>query len=637
MMGFMNPNLDPPPIRVNYVYFSIFLTLLLFTSACSMILKENMIGSRFFFFFYAIGQAVLEVVLFIFGAWLVHRLFGRLCFWLFVGASFVVSMLHILDFMLDRVLDMSVFHTIAFIYDESFDNFLYLLDASGVPLWLWAIFFGLLACLPLFGMAIYKSADWLSHKRPIFVRQEVFLQAFVCIPAALLFWDFSASRMIHPDAYTTFRKSLPWKHTFFQPKAVKLTSGKLAPLPSEADITRQIDATFIIPSTKPSIFLFVTESLREDFITQETAPHLAQFRDDNIHGETSLSNANGTMISWFSIFHSQFPFLWNNIKKSGWKSGSPALALFKKIGYKIRVYSAAELGYYGMHQLIFGQDQHLADSFQIFEHSAPKPACQADKKALQTLQADLAQHPELAQGHVFIIFLDSTHFDYSWPRDTPSKFIPFGSEVSYFQAYQSQKNIGLIKNRYRNAIHYVDSLFGNFLTFVPKDAFIAFMGDHGEEFFDQGHLFHNSHLSKSQTSVPIYLKIKGQKKTVPLLSQMDVMPTLLDGVVGETFPFLQGESALRERKWPFVTIARFNAGRSPYEWCLHNGKAKLIVQFENRKNITESNNLHILSLRSAQDISFPKHVNVLESSVQEQFKLGLDRLFIPSRDAKGLK
>ena len=85
MMGFMDPNRDPPPIRVNYVYFSIFLTLLLFTSACSMILKENMMGSRFFFFFYAIGQAVLEVFLLIFGAWLVRRLFGRLCFWLFVS------------------------------------------------------------------------------------------------------------------------------------------------------------------------------------------------------------------------------------------------------------------------------------------------------------------------------------------------------------------------------------------------------------------------------------------------------------------------------------------------------------------------------------------------------------------------
>ncbi|HEV7736551.1 MAG TPA: hypothetical protein VGO47_04165, partial [Chlamydiales bacterium] len=252
MMGFMNPNLDLPPIRVNYVYFSIFLTLLLFTSACSMILKENMVGARFFFFFYAIGQAVLEVFLFIFGAWLVRHLLGRLCFWLFVGASFVISILHLLDFMLDRVLDMSVFHTIAFVYDESFDNFLYLLDASGVALWIWAIFFGLLACLPLFGMAIYKSADWLSHKRSIFVRQEAFLQAFVCIPAALLFWDFSASRMIHPDAYTTFRKSLPWKHTFFQPKAVKLASGQLAPLPSEVDIARQIEATLFIPSTKPS-------------------------------------------------------------------------------------------------------------------------------------------------------------------------------------------------------------------------------------------------------------------------------------------------------------------------------------------------------------------------------------------------
>jgi hypothetical protein len=526
------------------------------------------------------------------------------------------------------VLDLSVFHTIDFVFDESFDNFIYLLDASGVPLWQWAIFFGLLFSLPLIGIAIYKGTDWLTRNRPIALRREFFLQAFVCIPAALLFWDFSASRMIHPDAYTTFRKSLPWKQTFFQPKSVTLLSGKLIPPKSEEEIALAIDATKPLSRDKPSIFLFVAESLRADFITTETAPNLARFRDDNIHGDISLSNANATMISWFSIFHSQFPYLWNKTKQSGWKLGSPPLALFKKLGYKIRVYSAAQLGYYGMNELIFGENLHLADSFQIFDHTAPKRACHADREALRTLEADLVANPNLAKGHVFIVFFDSTHFDYSWPRETPAKFSPFGSEISYFQAYQSQKNIELIKNRYRNAIHYIDSLFGSFLQFVPSDAFIVFTGDHGEEFFDQGHLFHNSHLSRAQTSIPIYMKIKNYKFKSPLLSQMDIMPTLLDGVLGKTSPILQGESALRERQWPYVAIARFNASRSPYEWCLHNGKAKLVLQFTNRKNILESKTMDVLSLRSHQDSSFPEYKKDMEAWVQDHFGPAFDRLFM---------
>lgn len=617
-----------PSFRINYLYFGVFLALLLFISICSMLLKEGMTGSRFFFLFHAGGQAVLEVLLFVLGAWLIRQVLGRLCFWLFVGFSFVISIVHILEFMLDRVLDMSILQTLAFVYDESFDNFLYLLDASGVPLWLWAVFFSLLACLPLIGMAIYKISDWIIQKRPLFIRHETLLQACVCIPAALLFWDFSASRMIHPDSYTTFRRSLPWKQTFFHPRAVEFASGKLNPALNEQQIGELIAKTELSIEQKPSVFLFVTESLRGDFITEEIAPHLTKFRDENIRGEISLSNGNGTHLSWFSIFHSQFSFLWNKTKKAGWKSGSPALALLKNHGYKIRVYSAAQLGYYGMGELIFGEKNHLADSFQIFEHSAPKPACYADRDAIEAMRKDLREDPSLARGNVFVIFLDSTHFDYSWPRDTTSKFRPFGSEITYFQAYQSQKNISLIKNRYRNAIHYVDSLFGQFLSFVPSDALIAFMGDHGEEFFDQGHLFHNSHLSKSQTSVPIFMKIRGQKKVVPMVSQMDVMPTLLDGIAGAKIPFLQGESVLRERVWPFVAIARFNAGRCPYEWCLHNGTTKLIMQFDNHNNITESTKIHLLSLKTHEDHSFPAREKALETRVEKPYKEAFDRLFM---------
>ena len=79
MMRFMEPNPNPAPIRINYLYFGLFLAILLFTATCSMVLKENMVGSRFFFFFHAIGQAVLETMLFIFGGFLLYTA-GKLLF-----------------------------------------------------------------------------------------------------------------------------------------------------------------------------------------------------------------------------------------------------------------------------------------------------------------------------------------------------------------------------------------------------------------------------------------------------------------------------------------------------------------------------------------------------------------------------
>jgi hypothetical protein len=306
--------------------------------------------------------------------------------------------------------------------------------------------------------------------------------------------------------------------------------------------------------------------------------------------------------------------------------GSPALALFKKMGYKIRVYSSAELHYYGMGHLLFGQDYYLTDSLQLFNHSPPKEAYIADREALHALQNDL-KNPAFQEGQFFIIFWDGTHFDYSWPKAEGAKFTPFATEFAYFKIFHSQMNIELIRNRYRNAVHHIDSLFGEFLQKAPEDALIAFTGDHGEEFFDHGHLFHLSHLVDAQTSVPLYLKLGTKKETVPMLTHIDIMPTLLDASLGITAPFLEGESIQRPKQWPFAVIARFNASQSPYEFCLHNGIHKLILQFNARKNIFASPNLKIMRVNGANDTSLQDNQGAVKDWIDAEFGPALNRLF----------
>ncbi|HEY4255328.1 MAG TPA: sulfatase-like hydrolase/transferase [Chlamydiales bacterium] len=627
MMRMMEPK---KPISVNYLYFGALFALLLLTSTGSVLLKEHLAGSRLFFWFYAVGQSALEVIAFTFIGWLIHRLLGKVGFWVFIGTTFLFFFLHAFDFLMDLVLDLSVWESIiAFVFDESLGNFFYLLDASGIPLWVWGLFFGALALLPVAGVFIYRATHWLSQKRGgLEVRPETFLQLFICIPAALFFWDYSASCIIRPDAYTEFTKSLPWKHTFLQPSAVRLSvQGELKKPLEEEKLAQAIQAFDGIATHKPNVFLFVVESLRSDIITPEIAPYLSRFRDENISGQVPLSNANGTHLSWFSIFHSQFSYSWSRVKNESRKMGSPALALFKKLGYQIRLYSAAQLNYYGMESLLFGENAQLLNSYQTFHHGEKKAPFESDAEAVHAVEKDLAANPELSQGQVFIIFLDSSHFGYSWDEKTPSKFAPFAKEFAYFKAIGSRKNIELVKNRYRNAVNYIDSLFGNFLTKAPQDALIAFTGDHGEEFLDHGHLFHGSHLTHEQTSVPLFMKIGTEKKQVALLSQMDIMPTLLDQITGKTASFLEGESALREKQWPFAVISRFNASRSPQEICLHNGRNKLIARFADCHRIFETKELQILSLRDVNDVPIQAASKDLEPWIQREFGPALSRLF----------
>lgn len=600
--------MDKRAIKVNYLYFGVFLILLLFTSGGGIFTKPPLSGSRFFFFLYALGQALFEVAAFMFIQWLCQRFLGKIASMLFIGITFTLLFFHLLDFVMDRILNLSAWETICFVFDETWDNFLYLLDASGVSFWIWMLCFSATALIPVLGALLYWWTEKFFPTKPLYIRYEHFLQTFICIPAALIFWEFSASSLLHPDAYTSFIKSIPWKLTFLSPKSVQYPLPAALQQPhDEIAVQKAIlqDKTWL--GVKPNIYLFIAESLREDFLTEDVAPHLYAFKQSAAPFSLTLSNANGSHLSWFSLFHSQFSYAWRIRQQMDWKMGSPPLALLKKWGYKIRVYSSAELNYYGMEEFLFGSKNHLVDSYQTFHHRSPVSAADSDEKTVAKWKEDLLNHPEWDQGQVFIFFWDSTHFNYSWPSDWKIKFTPIAKEIDYLKIFQSEEDIAKIKNRYRNAISYIDSLFGDFLHKVSlqKNAVIAFLGDHGEEFFEHGHLFHGSHLSQEQTHVPIYIKF-GQRKvdfTSKLVSQMDVFPSILHHLKGEKIPFLEGQSIFERNRWPYVVACRFNGGKTPYEFLIHNGAYKMIVQFPNRKNIFAQESLRVCSVSDLHDES----------------------------------
>ena len=615
---------------VNYLYFGIYFALVVLMSASGVFVKESLSGSRIFFFLYSVGQAALETTLLIFLAFFLRRLKSQIPFRLFIGATFVLLILHFFDFLMERILDLSVWETIGFVLDEDFSNFLFLLDASGLSLWIWFLGFSLLALLPLAGIFFYRITEKAIKKKPMPFHREKYLLALFSIPIALLFWDFSSYRIIHPDAYTDFLHCLPWKFTCLEPRAVVLPlSHRLKKPPSEEAVSAAIENDSTILKKKPNIYLFVVESLRRDLISEETAPALTAFGKEQPSIDFTLSNANGTNLSWFSIFHSQFPYCWGHLKESNWQMGSPSLALLKKWGYKIRVYTSAQLSYYRMDRLLFGKN--LLDSYQTFHHAPPLNAADADAKCLDQLQKDLAADPSLSEGQIFIVFWDATHFDYSWPKNWPPKFIPFSGEFAYFKCFYSNEEIELIKNRYRNSVHYIDSLFGNFLENLPRsdEAIVIFTGDHGEEFFEQGHLFHNSHLVQEQTLVPLYMKFGERKPEIKrrIASQIDIFPSLIDSLSGEVPSFLEGQSIFREEKRPFALFSRFNGGRNPFEFCIHNGQYKMTARFANRRDIFQSESLQIRSLRTADDKYLYREDKEIEAWVKSEFGPGLDRLF----------
>ena len=106
---------------------------------------------------------------------------------------------------------------------------------------------------------------------------------------------------------------------------------------------------------------------------------------------------------------------------------------------------------------------------------------------------------------------------------------------------------------------------------------------------------------------------------------MDIFPSLFHYLIGEDLmqPVLQGQSIFREDRWPFTLIARFNASRVPYEYCIHNDKNKLIFALSNDTDPFSSRELKILSKRNLHDDTLPQDA----SALQEEFGPALKHLF----------
>ena len=602
----------PPRSHINYFYFAVFFLVLSFTHVFQVFLIEN-VGQyeRLFYVGYALGQCLLETGILILIGQILRVRFSWKINRIFVVAMFIVLLIHTVDFPLVRIMDMTVWYALDFVLAESWANFVEMLKASNVSLISWVVA-GVVVCLiPMVGVVLFKVADRASKKRPVYLSFPTVAISLFSVALVMTILDyhmvgFNNEKMV---------KSLPWKTTLFSGSLPTVVLDKaLARKLPEHDYLVELENSQIRAVRKPNIYLFIVESLREDFLTPGIAPHLTDFREESGKFSRSISAANATQFSWFSIYHSVHAFHWEN--REHWERGSLPLQILKKAGYQIDVLSAARLSYYNMGERILGKDHQLADTFQVFDDFEENH--EKDAAAIKTL----LQNQE-TEGHVFLVFLDSTHFDYSYPEDAAIMAAPSG--IDYF-GVACRNGIAGVRQRYCNAVHFIDTLLGQFLSQVDSRAVVVVTGDHGEEFLEQENIFHASNLSMMQTRVPIYCKLG---HTVPhsqeLAAHVDIFPTILHHVLGENCfsHWFDGESLLEPRKNNFAISSRYNASRPPFEFLIYDGSHQLIGRFDQEKDIFHSKNLHLVSLKDETNQSLEIH----PQRVREDFKDAIDQLF----------
>jgi len=600
-------------IAVNYFYFGfIFFYLVILSIIHIMPLHAVSLKLNILFIAQAILQSFAEILLLLtLFLWIKQRFLKSL----YLGLLFFIVLMHFINHFLIHLMDTNLFFIFKMFFGAGVTNLVTMIKAININLAMTFLALAIMAITPVVGTIIYNVTHHLSQKKPLEISLLHIVRAFIVISITFVILDFSTKPLLSSETHRSYEKKLPLGLTFFKPTPHFITLP--SPIKKERDENKSFDA-FAKKDFKlkrsPNIYLFIVETFREDFINDTVTPNINKFKHNNIFFPYSFSNANSSQISWYAIFHANFPYYWRAQKG---QKGSLPLHILKKLGYKINVYCSADLQYFQMEQSLFGMNHTLIDNFYDFSKAgAPH---QRDKIVINKLIEDSKSFT--SSPTIFITFLDSPHSEYSWPQDETCKFVPYSTHINYLKLCYIQEELELVKNSYRNSIYYVDTLFGNFLKNLPtKNDVIVITGDHGEEFFEQGAMFHATHINSLQTRVPLYYKFPGEKRPKNTMTcHMDIFPSIIHYVTGQdNFKDLfDGESIFKKDKWPYVVCVKHNAGDTPQDFFIHTGEYKLMGYLENG---LKTKKINVISIHDVNDRSIPsKDKEILENTFKNAF------------------
>ena len=372
--------LSPEKGEINTVYFTVFLLFVIGMSLSHFFFwKAPLSGVPLFFFLHALGQCFLEAGILLLLGFLLKRWLPRWLFHAFIGFSFAILLAHFANFTIIRLMDATISYIFKYFFGSGVSHLSTAFQALNMNTTMVILIFSSLLLIPFLGIAFYRATEPLSKKIPWKPSLPRMILTLLAISGALFGLDLLFHPFLNHLAYAKYQKALPMGTTFLTP------SGAILALPSPLAKARDEEETHshlankqLRAALRPNIYLFIIETLRKDFITSDTAPHLSAFGEENISFPESFSNANGTHPSWFAILHAAYPYHWTHMRDA-WQHGSIPLQILKDFGYAIRVYSSADLRYFNMDQLLFGKDRKLVDQLEDYSQNRLIEPCERDR------------------------------------------------------------------------------------------------------------------------------------------------------------------------------------------------------------------------------------------------------------------
>jgi len=311
---------------------------------------------------------------------------------------------------------------------------------------------------------------------------------------------------------------------------------------------------------KYNVIILAVEGLRFDMLDPEIMPNTWKFSRQNLTFTNHYSGGNGSRFGIFSLFYGIHGSYWHNFLSH---RISPVMmdAMIEK-GYDFSILSSTMLTFPEFRKTAFIRvPSSIVDSFET------QDMVERDKIIADKLITYASSH---VKGKPFFsyLFFNSSHQSYKYPPAF-AKFLPVveRGEVNYFSDTEDREKIAMIKNRYKNAVYYTDSLIGKIVASLEAKGLmdrtvLLITGDHGDEFYENGYFGHTSAFGDYQVRTVFVLHVPGEPaRTVDrLTSHMDVVPTLMElmGAVTPVESYSQGLSLLGSRKHDYVSSANWD-------------------------------------------------------------------------------
>lgn len=282
------------------------------------------------------------------------------------------------------------------------------------------------------------------------------------------------------------------------------------------------------PAKPYNIVWLVSESWRADTLTPEIMPATSAFAARAQNFKLHYSGGNGTRIGVFSMMTGVPGSYWPAFLQT--HRSAAMIDVLQQQDYQMAFYTSARFSYPEFDQSILSK----IPKAQLHWIEGSAPGWEKDRKNVSDM-LDFIDRRDPSKPFFSFMFFESPHARYYFPPESAIRK-PYRDDINYATLDRGtlKGDMTLIKNRYLNAVHHLDSQFQRVFDRLERrqlldNTIVVVLGDHGEEFMEHGYWGHNSTFSDQQTRTPLVIWMPGRKPASydKLTSHLDLPATIL--------------------------------------------------------------------------------------------------------------